>query len=49
MASGWDVNVYRTDTEAEQYVGFFLDEGEADRWIKRQKQGVFEKRSRSKK
>ena len=45
MPRGWNVNVYRTDVEEEQYVGFFYDRQAADAWIKKQKEGTYEVRS----
>ena len=33
MGKDWNVHVYRTDTEEEEYVGFFLDEAQAKAWV----------------
>lgn len=42
MAQGWNANVYRTDIQPEEYVGFYIDEEAAKAWIKKQREGTYE-------
>lgn len=46
MASGWNVNVWRTDLEEEVYIGFFLDDADAQGWIDKQTVGTYDKRTK---
>lgn len=38
----WDAHVWRTDTEEREYIGFFLDDAQAQAWVKTQTTGTFE-------
>ena len=38
----WTTHVYRTDTNPEEYVGFFFDDADAQGWIKKQEDGTYE-------
>lgn len=42
MASAWHTYVYRTDLEVEKFVGFFLVDTDAEKWIGKQKEGSYE-------
>lgn len=38
----WDWNVYRTDVDPEEYVGFFFDKAQADGWVNTRTEGTYE-------
>jgi hypothetical protein len=42
MAPTWHTYVYRTDLEAEEFTGLFLDDADANKWVGKQKEGTYE-------
>ncbi len=42
MPKGWNANVYRTDVEPEQFIGFHFDASGAQSWIDKQEEGTYE-------
>jgi hypothetical protein len=42
MPKGWKHNVYRTDLEKEEFVGFFFDSALAETWVASRKEGTYE-------
>lgn len=39
--NGWKTFVYRTDVTPEKFAGFFFDDADANKWIKKQ-EGTYE-------